>query len=126
KFIPKKTAERDDDFRVLVNQIIDGFADRGSSDFHEEFATPLPSSIFLRLMCLPQADLPMFLQWRDDIIRPDVDPGDFKGAARIREATSKATNAYFEHALEERRQRPDGGLLTQLLKADMGGRPLSQ
>ena len=126
EFVPKKMAELEADVRVLVNQIIDGFADRGSCDFHEEFATPLPSAIFLRLMCLPQDDLPMFLQWRDDIIRPDVAPGDFDGAAAIRAATSKATNAYFERAIEERRKNPDGGLLTQIVQAQMGGRPLSQ
>ena len=39
-------------------------------DFHEDFATPLPSTIFLALVGLPQSDLPDFLRWRDDTIRP--------------------------------------------------------
>ena len=36
------------------------------------------------LMGLPDEDLPKFLQWRDNTIRPDVEPGDNEGAARIR------------------------------------------
>ena len=57
--------------RALVNEIIDGFADKGECEFHEDFATPLPSTIFLALVGLPQSDLPDFLRWRDDTIRPD-------------------------------------------------------
>ncbi|MFM8304963.1 MAG: cytochrome P450, partial [Actinomycetota bacterium] len=70
EFSPNKMRVLEPDVRVLVNQILDGFADRGSCDFHEEFATPLPSSIFLRLMGMSQEDLGQFLQWRDDTIRP--------------------------------------------------------
>src|SRR5438093_13539735 len=59
EFVPRKVAELEPDVRVLVSSIIDQFADRGSCDFHEEFATPLPSTLFLRLMGLPLDDLPM-------------------------------------------------------------------
>src|SRR4051794_10942704 len=103
EFSPRRMAEIEPDARLLVNQIIDGFADKGAIDFHEDFATPLPSTIFLRLMGLPQSDLPTFLQWRDNVIRPDVEPGDFEGAARIREATGHEISAYFETAIQDRR-----------------------
>jgi cytochrome P450 len=125
EFIPKKVAELHDDVVVLVDGIIDRFADKGSCDFHEEFATPLPSAIFLRLMGLPQSDLPTFLQWRDNIIRPDVAPGDFEGAARIRERTGHEISEYFTTALAARRREPDDGFLTQLVRLEMDGRPLT-
>jgi cytochrome P450 len=125
EFIPKKVAELHDDVVVLVNGIIDRFADRGSCDFHEEFATPLPSAIFLRLMALPQSDLPTFLQWRDNVVRPEVAPGDFKGAAKIRERTGHDISEYFTTALAERRQQPDDGFLSQLLRLEIDGRALS-
>ncbi len=124
-FTPGKIAELEPDVRVLVNQILDGFADRGRCDFHEEFATPLPSTIFLRLMCLPQSDLPTFLQWRDNIIRPDVSPGDLEAAAKIREQTGREITAYFERAIEDRRRNPDDGLMSELVHAEMEGRPLT-
>ena len=82
--------------RAFVNRLIDGFASRGSCDFHEEFATPLPSTIFIMLMGLPHDDLPIFLQWRDNTVRPDVKPGDFEGAQKIRERTGHEITEYFQ------------------------------
>ena len=72
QFSPKKMSELEPEMRKLVNEVIDGFIDRGECDFHEDFATPLPSTFFIALMGLPQIDLPRFLQWRDDTIRPDA------------------------------------------------------
>ncbi len=126
EFLPRIVARLEPDVRVLVGQIIDAFVDRGECDFHDEFATPLPSTIFLRLMGLPQRDLGTFLQWRDDTVRPDVEPGDLEAAARVRAEAGAAINAYFEGALEERRRHPDDGLLSKLVTAEMDGERLSQ
>jgi cytochrome P450 len=115
------------DARVLVNGIIDEFVHDGGCDFHEQFATPLPSTIFLRLMGLPQEDLAKFLQWRDDTIRPNVAPDDWEGAQRVRRETGYAITRYFEEAIEERRRHPDdGALLGRLVSARIEDRPLTQ
>ena len=47
--------ELEPEARALVNEIIDTFVDGGECDFHDDFATPLPSTIFLALMGLPQS-----------------------------------------------------------------------
>jgi cytochrome P450 len=129
EFSPKKMAAIEPDARVLVNKIIDEFVDNDGCDFHEDFATPLPSTVFLRLMGLPQADLAQFLQWRDNTIRPDVAPDDWEGAQRIREQTGRDITAYFEGAIEERRSDPDDpddeALLSRLVRAEIEGRPLT-
>ena len=79
-----------------------GSSTAGSCDFHEEFATPLPSSIFLALMGLPQADLPMFLRWRDDTIRPD--------AADLDEAAADPRpRRHGDHRVLQDRARRSGG-----------------
>jgi cytochrome P450 len=126
QFSPKRMAALETGAREFVNRLIDGFADRGSCDFHEEFATPLPSTIFLLLMGLPHDDLPIFLQWRDNTVRPDVEPGDFDGAARIRDQTGHEITEYFDRAIEARRANPDDALLSRLVHADIEGRPLSR
>jgi cytochrome P450 len=126
QFAPKRMAELEKGAREFVNSLIDGFAARGSCDFHEEFATPLPSTIFLLLMGLPHEDLPTFLQWRDNTVRPAVEPGDFEGAARIREATGREITQYFEAAIEDRRRNPDDMLLSRLVHAEMDGRALNR
>jgi cytochrome P450 len=126
EFSPKRMAALEPDFRILVNQVIDRFVERGECDFHEDFATPLPSTFFLRLTGLPLADIEVFLRWRDNIIRPDVEPGDFAAAAEIRAATGREIYAYFEQALDERMTKPDDGLLTRLMQAEVEGERLTR
>jgi cytochrome P450 len=123
EFSPRRMQELEPDARRLVNEIIDRFAGRGECDFHEELATPLPSTIFLRLMGLPASDLTEFLRWRDATIRPDIEPGDIEGAQRIREETGRQITAYFEDAIADRRAHPDDALLSRLVHGEVEGRP---
>ncbi len=124
QFSPRKMAELEPEMRKLVDEIIDGFIDRGECDFHEDFATPLPSTFFIALMGLPQSDLPRFLKWRDDTIRPAADT--MEAAQEIREATGRDITEYFERELAERRDGPDDGrLMSTLVRAEVEGRPLT-
>ena len=49
-FAPRRMNVLEPDITRLVNERIDGFIDRGECDFAAEFAVPLPSSVFLRLV----------------------------------------------------------------------------
>ncbi len=126
RFTPRAIAELEPAVRSLCRTSIDSFVDRGRCDIHEELATPLPSAMFLALMGLPAEDLPQFLRWRDDTIRPDVDPDDPEGAVRIREETAHAISGYFRQAIAERRADPDESLLSEIVHADLEGRPLDE
>jgi cytochrome P450 len=66
------------------------------------------------------------LQWRDNTIRPDVAPGDFEGAARIRKQTGHEISLYFEQAIDDRRATPDDGLLSRIVHSEIDGRPLDR
>jgi cytochrome P450 len=126
QFVPREIEKLEPAVRSLVRELIDQFAPRGSCDLHEEFATPLPSGIFLALMGLPRSDLAMFLQWRDNTIRPDVEPGDFDGAARIRKQTAHEISEYFRAAIAERRSNPTDDLFTRIIDGSIDGEPLSE
>ena len=45
-----------DDIELRINELIDAFIGRGECDVVEEFAIPLPASVFMRLMGLPLED----------------------------------------------------------------------
>src|SRR5580658_2536904 len=93
-FAPKHMALLDGEVAELVNQVMDGFAGRGTCDFHEDFAVPLPCTAFLRLMGLPLDDLAMFLEMKDGIIRP---PGDtMEAQSPTRKRTADTIYTYFE------------------------------
>jgi cytochrome P450 len=124
QFSPKRMAALEPESRALVNEIIDDFIARGECDFHEEFATPLPSTIFLALMGLPHEDLPQFLHWRDETIRPQGD--DQATIDRKREAAGKAIEEYFEAKIEEKRSHPDDRLLSTIVHGEVDGRPLTR
>jgi len=126
RFVPREIDKLEPEIRRVVRELIDGFAGRGYCDLHAELATPLPSAIFLALMGLPREDLPMFLQWRDDTIRPDVEPGDFAGAQEIRARTAHAISEYFRAAIARCREAPDDSLLSTIVHATVDGRPLDE
>jgi cytochrome P450 len=127
EFVPREIEKLEPPIRRLVTELIDGFASGGSCNFHEEFATPLPSGIFLALMGLPESDLPKFLKWRDATIRPPVEPGDIEGATRIRAQAAHEVSEYFKSAIEECRSKGlSDTLLSKLVHATIGGEPLTE
>jgi cytochrome P450 len=126
QFSPKNMRLLEDDARALVNKLIDAFEDRGSCDFHEEFATPLPSGMFLSLMGLPRDDLPKFLRWRDETIRPDVDPNDWDAAQAARDHVGHEITQYFEAAIDRCQAEPDDTLLCRLVHSEVDGRPITR
>ena len=70
-FAPRQMALLEEPVTRLVNDLIDGFIDRGEVDFAAEFSIPFPSQVFLTLLGLPLEELPTFLKMKDGIIRPD-------------------------------------------------------
>src|ERR1700751_3242553 len=97
-FTPREMARREPGVTALVNEMIDGFADRGECDFHEEFAVPLPCTVFLQLLGLPLEDLDKFLEWKDGVIRPEgvVSPEQHATAAA---PAAHQIYEYFERAI---------------------------
>src|SRR5258708_5185384 len=74
-FTPREMARREPRVTELVNDMIDRFAGRGECDFHEEFAVPLPCTVFLQLLVLPLDDLEQFLVWKHHVIPPQAAAG---------------------------------------------------
>jgi cytochrome P450 len=77
-------------------------------------------------MGLPHEDLPLFLKWRDQMVRPDVAPGDVGGAERVRREAAAEISDYFRVAIAERRADPNDGLLSQIVQWKIDGEPLSE
>ena len=77
-------------------------------------------------MGLPREDLPRFLRWRDDSIRPDVEPGDFEGAQRIRAQTAHEISDYFRQTIAHLREQPSNTLLSRIVHSTVEGRALTE
>lgn len=125
-FSRKRMQELDPDVRRDANALIDQFIDDGECEFDRAFAVPLPCRVFLRLMGLPQEDLPLFLELKDGIIRPPVPPDDLVAAYEHRSKTGKRIYAYFERMIAERRAAPKDDMLTYFTQVERDGNKLSQ
>ena len=126
QFVPRAIQTLEPEVRRIVRGLVEGVAPNGSCDFHEEIATPLPSEMFLALMGLPMSDLPLFLRWRDESIRPDVEPGDFEGAQRIRAQTAHEISEYFRVAIAQAREEPADTLLSRIVHSTIEDQPLNE
>jgi len=126
-FSPKRVALLEPRIRERARALIDTFVDRGEVDVFEEYCEPLPSSIFLGIMGLPQEDLEFFLSFKNGILKHDMSKSIDQIMADIMAASEKCY-AYFERVLEERSTRDDPGddLLGWLVTTSVDGHTLSR
>src|SRR5580704_11250403 len=123
-FAPKQMATLEPQISAQVNELIDGFEDRGSCDFTNEFAIPLPSTIFLRLFGLPLSELPQLLAFNERTQRPEGTTA--AEHLEARRANAQDVYRYFEAVVDERRrEEPGDDLLSTLLTTEIEGERLS-
>ncbi len=124
-FTPREMARREPQVSELVNQIIDGFADRGECDFHAEFSVPLPCTVFLQLLGLPLIDLQTFLEWKDIVIRPPGATG-YDDRHTATAPVAQKIYDYFDKAVDEHLASPRDDVLSAMIAARVEGQPLSR
>ncbi len=122
-FAPKEVAKLEPEVRRLVNELIDGFVAKGECEFSDEFAIPLPCTVFLALLGLPIEDLDLFLRFKNDIIRPDASGMD--AMKQVQAATGEEIYAYFQKVVDARRVEPRDDLISGFITADVEGHQLS-
>jgi cytochrome P450 len=122
EFSPKSVAAREPEIRRVAAELIDGFEDRGGADVLDEFARRFPTSIFMRLMGLPEEDLETFLVWVHDILHLsyEQDPDRSRQLAAI-----TAVSGYFEEQIALRRETPRDDLLSHAMTWRIKGEPIS-
>lgn len=111
-------------FQALANELIDGFAARGSVEFVSEFAEPYSSRILCMLLGLPDERWPQVAHWADDLgksfgIRVKED------LPRI-EAALEGLAGYIEQVITDRQASPRDDLVSTLIAAHEGADALSR
>lgn len=124
-FSPHEMLPIEGEVTKLVNELLDAFADQGSCEFNQQFAVPLPCTVFLRLLGLPMEDLDLFLQMKEGIIRGNSDP-DLARQREIRAEQGGRCYEYFAAIVDERRANPTDDILTKMLAFEIDGRPITK
>lgn len=123
-FAPRRMNVLEPDITRMVNELIDGFIDQGSCDFAADFAVPLPSSVFLKLVGLPLSELDTFLEMKDGILRPVG--ADLDEVQASQKAAARRIEDYFADAVKDRqRQRRDDDILSLFLDAEVDSERLT-
>lgn len=122
-FAPRRMNLLEPEITRLVNELIDGFIDKGQCEFAADFAVPLPSSVFLALVGLPLSDLDSFLEMKDGILRPvgndldEIQASQKVAAGRIED--------YFAEAVKDRKAKPRDDILSLFIGAEVDSQRLT-
>jgi cytochrome P450 len=111
-------------FQALANELIDGFADRGSVEFVSEFAEPYAARIICVLLGLPEDNWHQVARWADDLGASfSIDVGN--QVPKI-EAALTGLYEYVGEVVADRRSNPQDDLVTTLVQATDDGDRLSE
>ncbi len=111
-------------FQALADELIDGFADRGSVELISEFAEPYAARIICVLLGLPEDNWHQVAQWADDLGASfSIDVGN--QVPKI-EAALSGLYAYVGEVVADRRAYPQDDLVTTLVQATDDGDRLTE
>lgn len=128
-FSPTRMKALEPRIREVINQLIDGFAARGSAEFISEFAHELPTSVFLTLMGWPLVDAAMFTEATDTALVGKPGATDEENVV-FRQQAAQQMFAYFAEVIADRRAHPDvtdvtSAIINTPLEIDGQVRPLT-
>ncbi|MGZ6953419.1 MAG: cytochrome P450 [Acidimicrobiia bacterium] len=101
----------------VVDEMIDGFAARGSADLVSEFTYHYPAMVIAEILGLPRADHDFFQPRALAVINVAVRPEEGIVA-------SEELRDYFEGFMEERRRDPGTDIISELVQAELDGETL--
>ncbi len=116
-FSPQGVARLEGTIRQRANDLIDKFADSHECEFTTAFGRPLPVSIFLDLMGLPQSMTDTFVKWAVDLLH-SMD-------REVMAKTMRLISAYLKEQIAEKKRHPDDGVISRIAHAAPDGVPLS-
>lgn len=111
-------------FQALADELVDGFAERGSVEFISEFAEPYAARIICVLLGLDEDHWRQVAHWADDLGASfSIDVG--RQVPRI-EAALTGLHGYLDEVVEDRRAHPRDDLVTTLVQASVEGERLTR
>jgi cytochrome P450 len=123
-FTPRRIAALEPRVRQIARELIDGFAERGSCDLWAEFAAPLPTTVIAELLGIPPSDREMFKEQSTAVVAA-AGPTSGSMQADSGGRANRILAEYLAGQFEQKRRRPGDDLLSDLLRAEVGGRKLT-
>ncbi len=103
---------------VVVNELIDSFAESGRTDLVRTLTFNYPVQVIARILGLPRSDYQQFQRWALELT--SVAANWERGMA-----ASEALRDYFAGVMADRRSHPGDDLISDLVRADVEGERLT-
>lgn len=113
----KSIARMTEDVEELTAALIESFGDRGRCNFTTEFAEQLPVRIFMRVVDLPEEDLPKLKYLADQFTRPD--------GSITHPEVERQFSEYIGPVIRARRGKEGTDLITEMMNGKIFDRPIS-
>lgn len=118
-FSPRAVDEMEVKTRAIATELLDELDGREVADAAGDYAQHIPVRVIAHLLGIPASDCERFTSWAIDIFQhASTQP------QRARAAT-KAVLAYFEQQVADRTDEPGDDLISELLRAELDGAPLT-
>lgn len=114
-FSARTIARMETQIATIVDELLDGFIERGTCDWVKEMANPLPVIVIANMLGLPSEKWPQFKEWTDAIMERSPDQ---------QEASQRFTE-HFTRAIESRMKQPGSDILSLLLTSEVDEERLS-
>jgi cytochrome P450 len=116
-FSPRGVLALEGLIRQRAKDLLEPFVNQGGCEFTTAFGRPLPVSVFLDIMGLPQNMRDTFVEWAVGLLHSH----DREGMAKA----MKNIVAYIKQAIAEKKAHPDDGVVSRIAHAAPDGQPLS-
>jgi cytochrome P450 len=116
-FSPRAVKELIPRIRAVCAQVVREIAPKGQCNFVTDVAQKVPTMIFAEMMGVPFSEVPLYLRWVHDLLHNH----DVEAARR----TGEEIFRYLAGLINKRRGEPPTDLITILLNAKVGDRPIT-
>jgi cytochrome P450 len=135
-FTRSKVKEYEDYTRAIVQDLLDKAIAQGEFDWVTEISEPVPITVLISILGLPQEDGPMLIELTSEMAaatdpdyRPDPDKYPTDIDPRLLPFGTPAAHYVFEYGRkigEERRRNPTDDLVSRLVHAEVDGERLDE
>lgn len=117
-FTPQAVIQLEQQVTDLTVSLIEGFRAKGKCEFMAEFALKLPIGIFMRLVNLPESDVPALLKYADEFFHGET--------PAIQEGGLAQMVGYVAQKIEQRKGNLGDDLLSHIMQGKVeDGRPMN-
>lgn len=117
-FSPNRMKALTAQIRSVINDLLDGFASKGESEFIADFAHELPTRVFLALMDWPIEDAPLFTEATDVVLvgKPGASEEESQQARAV---AGMQMLGYFQKMVDDRRANPGDDITSVLIHTEV-------